>query len=184
MITGTCDTCGQASSVVDHLAGLTIRCKLCGKGWIALPRPARAEPAVSEVPAKSAITPSVPTAPERSPVTQQPKPGPAPVIAAPKLLESSEAPNTTREAPGGRPVPNLMDPAFDIPSEPKHEEPWPARRRLGVWMLVLGLGSFVLPLFGLQFRLLRFAGDSQWIAGTVLAIIGGLLVAWSYMDED
>jgi len=50
--------------------------------------------------------------------------------------------------------------------------------RWGVWMLVLGLGSFLLPYAGMQFRLLSLFGEYQQIAGGVLALVGLLLLVF------
>ena len=46
----------------------------------------------------------------------------------------------------------------------------------GVMMMFLGAGSFLLPLIGLQFRILSIFGKSQWIVGLFLIVIGGLLL--------
>jgi hypothetical protein len=48
--------------------------------------------------------------------------------------------------------------------------------RIAVLLLVLGIGSFILPLFGLQFRLLNLFGDAQPIASIVMALVGGALL--------
>jgi putative Mn2+ efflux pump MntP len=50
-------------------------------------------------------------------------------------------------------------------------------RGLGVALLVFGIGSFILPLIGMQFRLLSIFGEgSQPIVGVVLAVIGAVLI--------
>lgn len=46
--------------------------------------------------------------------------------------------------------------------------------------MILGVGSFILPLVGLQFRLLSLLGDSTPILGAMLAVAGGVLLALSY----
>jgi hypothetical protein len=48
----------------------------------------------------------------------------------------------------------------------------------------MGIGSFLLPIVGLQFRLLAVFGDSQWKAGTLIGVVGALMVAWSYLFDD
>lgn len=48
--------------------------------------------------------------------------------------------------------------------------------RLAVFLLILGAGSFMLPLFGLQFRLLDLFGDSQQIVAIVMVIAGVALL--------
>jgi hypothetical protein len=50
----------------------------------------------------------------------------------------------------------------------------------GGTLLILGVGSFILPLVGLQFRLLSLLGDSTPILGAMLAVAGGVLLALSY----
>ena len=46
--------------------------------------------------------------------------------------------------------------------------------RLGVFMLVMGVGSLVLPLIGLQFKIMSLFQPAQPIAGIALAAAGGL----------
>lgn len=48
-------------------------------------------------------------------------------------------------------------------------------RSLGVLLIVLGAGSLILPLVGLQFRLLEPLDPYQPIAGIVVAVIGAVL---------
>ena len=50
----------------------------------------------------------------------------------------------------------------------------------GIWMLVLGIGAFVLPLMGLQFKILAVFGDSlPYVAGGLTAV-GAVLLAMSF----
>lgn len=49
-------------------------------------------------------------------------------------------------------------------------------RGWGITLLILGIGSFILPLMGMQFRLLSLFGDAAPIVGIALAVIGGLLL--------
>ncbi len=51
----------------------------------------------------------------------------------------------------------------------------------GVYCLIFGIGSFVLPFFGLQFRLLSFMGNNTWILSAILVAIGALLL---YLGKD
>jgi hypothetical protein len=53
-----------------------------------------------------------------------------------------------------------------------------------IWCLVLGIGSFLLPLAGLQFVLLDIFGGAQWIVGGLLAVVGAVLVAVSFAKGD
>jgi len=50
-------------------------------------------------------------------------------------------------------------------------------KNAGWLLLILGVGSFILPFFSLEFRLMRLFGDATPIAAIVMAIVGiGLLV--------
>ena len=46
----------------------------------------------------------------------------------------------------------------------------------GVFLAILGIGSIVLPHFGMQFVLLSMLDSAQPFAGIVIAAIGGVLV--------
>jgi uncharacterized membrane protein YgdD (TMEM256/DUF423 family) len=48
--------------------------------------------------------------------------------------------------------------------------------KLGATLIILGGGSFVLPLFGLQFRLLSLFGKATPVIGIVLAVAGVILI--------
>jgi|GEM_PF-4687558 len=54
-------------------------------------------------------------------------------------------------------------------------------RSWGVWMIVLGAGSFILPLFNLQFMLLNYLGPARPIVAVFMIAIGGAMV---YFDSD
>ena len=47
---------------------------------------------------------------------------------------------------------------------------------IGVLLIVLGVGSLLLPMFDLQFRLMEFVDPYQPWAGLVVGIIGAVLV--------
>lgn len=47
---------------------------------------------------------------------------------------------------------------------------------LGAFLLILGIGSFILPFFGLQFQLLNLFGDYQLIASIAAIVIGVVLI--------
>lgn len=49
-------------------------------------------------------------------------------------------------------------------------------KRGGVGLLFLGIGSFILPLFGMQFRLLNLFGAAAPVAGVFFALVGGGLL--------
>lgn len=46
----------------------------------------------------------------------------------------------------------------------------------GIFAIVLGIGSFVLPMIGLQFRLMSLVEDFQPFAGIAVAAVGVVLV--------
>lgn len=56
----------------------------------------------------------------------------------------------------------------------EEEEDRASQRSWGVRLLVLGAGSFILPMFGLQFRLLKPFG---LVAGVVCAVVGLVVLA-------
>jgi hypothetical protein len=51
--------------------------------------------------------------------------------------------------------------------------------RFGVALVILGLGSLVLPFLGLQFRPMELLDSFQPFAGIAVAAIGAFLVALS-----
>ena len=53
-------------------------------------------------------------------------------------------------------------------------------RGWGILLIVLGVGSFILPTMGYQFRLLSIFGEHTGIAGAVMAVIGVILLAVSF----
>jgi uncharacterized membrane protein YeaQ/YmgE (transglycosylase-associated protein family) len=48
-------------------------------------------------------------------------------------------------------------------------------KRLGWLLVILGVGSFILPFFGLQFKLMMLFGDSPIVA-IVMAIVGAIIL--------
>lgn len=54
-------------------------------------------------------------------------------------------------------------------------------RGWGIWMVILGIGSFILPMMGLQFKLLALFGEYTPVAGIGLAVVGGILVGVSFI---
>lgn len=49
------------------------------------------------------------------------------------------------------------------------------KRKIGVSLMILGVGSLLLPIMGLQFRLLVLLGDSAPLVGTGLAYLGAAM---------
>lgn len=50
-------------------------------------------------------------------------------------------------------------------------------RRIAILLLVLGLGSLILPMFHIQFMLVRIFGENETLTGLVMAGIGVVLLA-------
>ncbi len=184
MLTGTCNTCHQPSSFPEHFAGLTLRCKLCGNGWVTLSAASRDSTAISEPAGPGATTASVTAAPDRVAPSPQPPPAPTPEVSANRSGEQSENSNTFREKSPAAPAASAVNPATNHDSAVRPPAaPWSPVRRSGLTLLAIGLGSFLLPLFGFQFRLVALFGDRQWIGGAIVAMIGAFMVAWTYLED-
>jgi uncharacterized membrane protein YgdD (TMEM256/DUF423 family) len=55
-------------------------------------------------------------------------------------------------------------------------------RSWGIYLLIFGIGSFLLPLMGLQFKLLSLLGNSTPIVGGVLTVAGIVLLVLSSLS--
>jgi hypothetical protein len=55
-------------------------------------------------------------------------------------------------------------------------------RSLGLWLFVLGAGSFILPFFSLQFCLLSILGPYLFLVGGFAAVFGPVLVVLSMVN--
>ncbi len=53
-------------------------------------------------------------------------------------------------------------------------------RQWGTYLLIFGVGAFVLPMFGLQFKILSVFGDSLPLVAGAMAAAGGVMVGLSY----
>ena len=53
-------------------------------------------------------------------------------------------------------------------------------RNTAIFLLVFGVGAFVLPMIGLQFKILSIFGDSLPMIAGGLAVVGGVLLALSF----
>ncbi|HEX2912638.1 MAG TPA: hypothetical protein VH186_17655 [Chloroflexia bacterium] len=56
--------------------------------------------------------------------------------------------------------------------------------RVGIWLLVIGANSFVLPVFGLQFRVIDIFGDAQQVIGGLVAITGLALILLPFFTKN
>lgn len=52
-------------------------------------------------------------------------------------------------------------------------------RNFGITLLILGIGSFILPYFGYQFRIFNSLGDYEKIVEIGVAVLGAVLIAVS-----
>ncbi len=48
-------------------------------------------------------------------------------------------------------------------------------KTLGTYLLIFGIGTFVLHMFGLQFKVMRIFGGSQTTAAIIFAAVGAIL---------
>jgi len=56
-------------------------------------------------------------------------------------------------------------------------------RGWGTTLILLGVGSFLLPFFGMQFRLMSLFGDSPVVPAMVMICAGGALFYFGDSDE-
>ncbi len=57
-------------------------------------------------------------------------------------------------------------------------------RGWGVMLVIIGLGSFVLPMVGIQFRLISIFGEYQLFAAIGMVVIGGVMIFFGSSDSD
>ena len=53
-------------------------------------------------------------------------------------------------------------------------------RNGGIWLVVIGIGAFVLPYFGLQFKILSVFGDALPMVAGGVAVAGAVMLALSF----
>lgn len=56
-------------------------------------------------------------------------------------------------------------------------------RSFGIMLVVVGLGSFVLKRFGVQFILVSIFGEQQTIAAIAMAVIGAGMIGFDLMQK-
>lgn len=158
-----CGFCQQKLQIQPEYAGKRVRCSLCGT-VVQVPRPepdAQAEApdfdGLDDGPAVSRLTSH-----EHQHVRTQ--------ATAPAAASTNASTRKKRRRARVRAAPRRDRPEGST-----------AAQRLGVTCVVLGLGSYLLPLAGLQWRLFNFAGDEfQSVGGPLLSVIGALVVLRSY----
>ena len=57
-------------------------------------------------------------------------------------------------------------------------------KNMGIWFLILGVGAFILPLMGMQFRLVSVFGDYAPLAAVGMIGVGGLMTAAGFFSKD
>jgi hypothetical protein len=57
-------------------------------------------------------------------------------------------------------------------------------RRLAIWLMILGVGSFILPMMGSQFIILSLFGPYAPIAGGAMAVVGLILLIVSFRADQ
>lgn len=53
-------------------------------------------------------------------------------------------------------------------------------RSWGIWLVILGVGAFVLPYFGLQFKILNMFGEALPMVAGGIAVVGAVLLGLSF----
>lgn len=53
-------------------------------------------------------------------------------------------------------------------------------RSAGIWLLILGVGAFILPYFGLQFKILAIFGEALPLVAGGMAVAGAVMLALSF----
>jgi hypothetical protein len=53
-------------------------------------------------------------------------------------------------------------------------------RSWGIWLVILGVGAFVLPYFGLQFKILSMFGEALPMVAGGIAVVGAVLLGLSF----
>lgn len=190
-----CGRCGRKYEVDRGLAGKRAKCKECGALMTipapgpASPPPPRPSPPPGAGPAGRVAPPrpkAKPAGPARDPYGLEddgPAAGRSAPAQAPDLDEYGLA-----EAPPPPPAAPETEPDDVVrPRRPGLAKAKPRPRddaegggggpnNIGVWMLIIGVGSFLLPLVGLQFKLIGALGEYQMVAGGLFAVVGLVLV--------
>jgi len=55
-------------------------------------------------------------------------------------------------------------------------------RTLSIYLLIIGLGSFILPMMGYQFKVIQIFGEgNESMLGIILMAIGAILLVLSFL---
>lgn len=55
--------------------------------------------------------------------------------------------------------------------------------RVGWLLTIFGVGSFILPFLGLEFRVMRIFGDATPIAAAIMAVVGIVLLVMARRNK-
>ena len=56
-------------------------------------------------------------------------------------------------------------------------------RQWGIYLLIFAVGSFILPLAGLQFTILSVFGESLPLVAGVMAVAGTVMIGLAYRQQ-
>jgi hypothetical protein len=162
-ILAVCPHCQQNYHVDEKFAGKSAKCQACGKSFaVPVPQP---DP-LGDVAALASALPSL----------------------APPEYTVAPAPSNPLRGPG-----NYTPPAsYAAPERSSRRgsgidlsagDPVEWALRPGVTCSILGVGGFVLPLVGLQFKVLAFLGTAAPVIGGILAAAGAVLLFLALRDN-
>ncbi len=152
-ISFSCDFCERKYKVDDALAGKKVKCKECETDLL-IPDPARAVAS----PSRAVTTASRPSAGKMAP----------PPRDLYGLDELEEAPLPPPPRAGMMPEPSRTRRRSSAPDNSEQ------LRKSGFSLLIFGVGAFILPFLGLQWRLLSFLPIEAQLVLASLMILGGV----------
>jgi predicted Zn finger-like uncharacterized protein len=159
-----CPKCGRRYTLKESIAGKTVKCEKCGQAFQA-PPPAAAEPPAAPAPASNfydlldeiPLEPSLPPPPAAV--------GPAAAVQPAAAVRPAAAPRTA------------------APPPPEGKILWATDKQWlesGIVATIIGVGSQILPHFGLQFaRIARHGPHAVGVMGFLITLGGcaGLMIA-------
>jgi DNA-directed RNA polymerase subunit RPC12/RpoP len=153
--------CGKRLRVKDDLAGKRVKCPSCGHAILVPPLQSVSQPKATT------------SSPRNRPATSKGKPShnqPTPVATGTTANSQANELARLREVRIAQRIENK--------GKEKTEQ-----RGIGCVLMVIGIGSFVIPLLGIQFRVVNFLGpEAAPIIGGLLAVVGLVLFALSYVS--
>lgn len=149
-IDAICEKCGAHLQADEKFSGKRARCRNCGN-TVQLP----AAGVVEEQPVAEGSLEDLPL--DEEPFEERPV----------------EKPRTV----AGKPRKKKKKPPRRTAAEPSEQSA--TLRSLGLTFSVIGIGSFVLPYLGIQFKLVNLFGEAQSIVASLLAVVGAVLLLLS-----